>query len=104
MDAAVGVTPRSRNRNDVVLRIVYGEVCRDRDLIVRLTDTKGQVWAEKRWSAKANKYNSQLTSIFVPDNTPPKEHEYSLVMRIVPQGGSWDEPLAEKAIDQTVRK
>jgi hypothetical protein len=74
-------------------------IVRDRDLIVRLVDKSGKVWAEKRVSAKTGGDDSAHLTLFIPENTPGKADEYQLVMRIVAVGSSWDKMLTEQICD-----
>jgi hypothetical protein len=74
-------------------------VVRDRNLVVRLIDRSGRIWAEKRLSAKVGGDNSAYLTLSVPENTPRKTDEYLLVMRIVVEGGAWDQMLAEQVGD-----
>jgi hypothetical protein len=74
-------------------------VVRDRDLLFRLIDRNGQVWAEKRLLARVGGDDSAHVSLFIPESTLRKSDEYQLVMRIVIVNGSWDQMLDERVGD-----
>jgi hypothetical protein len=71
-------------------------VARDRDLIVRLIDGSGKAWAERRLPAKTGGNDSARLTLYVPENTPSRKDEYQLIIRIVLNGGSWDDVLDEQ--------